>query len=1195
MTSIFLSYARADDEAFVQSLWARLTASGHQVWFDRKSMPARGLTFYQEIHDAVRNHERLLVVVGPVAVRSHDVRAEWQAALIEGKIVTPLLRLGDYRLIPPELKIFHCPDLRAERDEGAAWQELQRVLADPLLPPGKLHGAAPEAPPHFQPRVDDFSALARQVLYDTENPAVITGPQRITMLHGMGGVGKSVLAGSFARSFATRRVFRDGVFWTTASPEMEPLELLRALLGLLGVSVDPDATVEIAQTNLRERLDGKRCLIVIDNVWEVEQVAPVARALSTATRLLLTARDSTPAVGLGANTCQVDTLSEEAALRLLANWAGSDVASLRETAKAVVRECGGLPFALALQGALAHDGMPWDDLLQALQQSLIDFAKQPLADYQYSTVSASIKVSIEKLQDDDAPAAARFKQLSALVWDAGVPESALARLWRHDDKTFAERDVRELLLRLQRKSLLRLVVDASQRRVHLHDLMRDYLIATTDTVAANLQLLDAYRAASSAGWFGGPDDGYFFDHLAHHLRFAGKEEEWRSLNSSFDWLERKTRACGFVAVLQDLVAYSNDIEIGPLYRACRPAAHILTNDPSQVAAQFLARLDPSKSPVVVRRLLERAAASRESIWLRPLSASLAEGGESVLAVFRGREKDGHAGTPRSVAISADGRLIASGGGSSNDLTVKIWSAEHARLLRTYTNAVEAGGITRLAFFASYGLLAGATGDEIRVYSVDAEMPIARRAFHGARISAISGSGQTGMVFIGFDDGCVLAWTPANDTTAKLRESDRDNVVALAHASASPRLVVATESFVECWDTENSRALGKLNEPSDRRFSHPLWQPGLAIAPNGSKVFLADPARVWTVGKSTANRILTEDIALRTVAVAASGEVILYALDDSELVAVDAANERRMGRIRNSREFSCVALSGDGRAVVTGDYEHDVKFWVVANSETSSPAWEQRGPVESTAICDENGFALVGAADEHELWDTSTGTPLPKQKPATRKRVTRRGKRLPDFRAEETVRGMLSKALDDSSDGALGLLAFSQSARRAVSARAAHGKGWDGEEDPFVETEDSVALYVWDLDNVSKPRKLRGHTAPITSMDLTTDGTHALTGSRGRLLRLWDLDSGECLHVLRGHRGIVSACALTDDATLAVSGSEDMTVRLWDLVDGRLLFTFATSSWVTACDIARDAALAIAGETSGRVHMFRVIGPDFAND
>jgi WD40 repeat protein len=82
-------------------------------------------------------------------------------------------------------------------------------------------------------------------------------------------------------------------------------------------------------------------------------------------------------------------------------------------------------------------------------------------------------------------------------------------------------------------------------------------------------------------------------------------------------------------------------------------------------------------------------------------------------------------------------------------------------------------------------------------------------------------------------------------------------------------------------------------------------------------------------------------------------------------------------------------------------------------------------------------------------------------------------------------------------------------------------------------------------------------------------------------------AGVCLHILRGHRGRVFDCAITDDSRLAISSSEDMTVRLWDLERGNLLFTFAASSAVRACDISRDGSIAMAAEISGRVHTFSV--------
>ena len=65
MTTVFLSYARGDDEPFVRQLYDDLTAAAFDVWFDRVNMPSRGLTFHHEIRDAITKRDRLLLVVGP--------------------------------------------------------------------------------------------------------------------------------------------------------------------------------------------------------------------------------------------------------------------------------------------------------------------------------------------------------------------------------------------------------------------------------------------------------------------------------------------------------------------------------------------------------------------------------------------------------------------------------------------------------------------------------------------------------------------------------------------------------------------------------------------------------------------------------------------------------------------------------------------------------------------------------------------------------------------------------------------------------------------------------------------------------------------------------------------------------------------------------------------------------------------------
>jgi len=76
MGNIFISYARADDEPFVKQLQNDLTKHGFDIWWDKQTMQSRGLTFLQELRDAIEGSDRLITVIGPNAAKSKYVRSE---------------------------------------------------------------------------------------------------------------------------------------------------------------------------------------------------------------------------------------------------------------------------------------------------------------------------------------------------------------------------------------------------------------------------------------------------------------------------------------------------------------------------------------------------------------------------------------------------------------------------------------------------------------------------------------------------------------------------------------------------------------------------------------------------------------------------------------------------------------------------------------------------------------------------------------------------------------------------------------------------------------------------------------------------------------------------------------------------------------------------------------------------------------
>jgi hypothetical protein len=95
--TLFLSYARGDDEPFAKRLYADLTKAGFEVWWDRESLHSVSLTFHQQFKDAIhKTIDRMIYITGPKAAISGYVREEWKFALECDKLVISILRPGDW-------------------------------------------------------------------------------------------------------------------------------------------------------------------------------------------------------------------------------------------------------------------------------------------------------------------------------------------------------------------------------------------------------------------------------------------------------------------------------------------------------------------------------------------------------------------------------------------------------------------------------------------------------------------------------------------------------------------------------------------------------------------------------------------------------------------------------------------------------------------------------------------------------------------------------------------------------------------------------------------------------------------------------------------------------------------------------------------------------------------------------------------
>ncbi|QIS11464.1 ATP-binding protein [Nocardia arthritidis] len=271
----------------------------------------------------------------------------------------PIGAANDNRL---EIYLWCCG---VPREDLPAWLETRRRIRRAALRPE--HEPASDVATQLRPAVK--TALRRDVGTfigrDAELQQILAaaatdrGP-RIYTIDGMPGIGKTALATRAAHLLVDQ--FPDGRYFvelhahTADRAVAEPTDVLAGLLISLGVDTDyiPDS-LEGRRDLWRDRLTGKRVLLILDDARDVAQIEPLLPAapecltLVTSRRRLITLDNTVPVA--------LDILDPRAAAELFAALAQptADGDADRAAVARIVRLCGYLPLAITLlAGRLAH-------------------------------------------------------------------------------------------------------------------------------------------------------------------------------------------------------------------------------------------------------------------------------------------------------------------------------------------------------------------------------------------------------------------------------------------------------------------------------------------------------------------------------------------------------------------------------------------------------------------------------------------------------------------------------------------------------------------------------------------------------------------------------------------------------------------------------------------------------------------------